>query len=76
MGWIGMARELSFYLATVGADKDPDGKYLIAGAPVVFGLGGDEVVVPDETCYLVDGQRKALAAGLNTTSYGVNVKVF
>lgn len=75
MGWIGLVDQLMFYLSTVGADKDEDGKYLITGRPVTFGLDGKEIVVPDETCYLVDGKPKALAAGLACTSYGLKVKV-
>lgn len=76
MGWIGMAKQLEFYLHMVGADKDEDGRYLIAGAAVIFGIGGDECVVSDEVQYFTDGHPKNLASGLNTTSYGVNVKVF
>jgi hypothetical protein len=75
MGWIGESHHLLYYLSTVGADKGEDGRYILVGAPVLSGLGGCEVVVPDETSYLVDGKRKALAAGLGSTSYGISVKV-
>lgn len=75
MGWIGMIDQVMFYLSTVGADKDIDGKFLITGTPITFGLDGAEVVIPDETNYLVDGKPKALAAGLCSTSYGLKVKV-
>lgn len=76
MGWFGPTRQMLFYLSTVNADRDPEGNYLVGGAPPTVGLGGDEVAIPDETYYLVNGQRKALAAGLCSTSYGTKVKVF
>jgi hypothetical protein len=75
MGWIGTAKELLFYLDTVGADKDEHGKPLVAG-DIIAGLGGDEVVVSDDAKYFVDGKPKQLAAGMATTSYGLAVKVF
>lgn len=75
MGWIGMADQLLFYLSTVNADKDSQGRYIIVGAPVICGLDETEVVVPDQASYLVDGHRKALAAGLGSTSYGLKVNV-
>lgn len=76
MGWCGLKRELLFYLDTVGADRDFEGNFLIDTKPIVAGMDTSEVVVPDETRYFVKGEPKALAAGLNTTSYGINVKVF
>lgn len=76
MGWFGYAREVKFYLSTVNADKDAEGRFIISGAPVISGLDDAEVVVPDETCYFVDGKKKSLAAGLGSTSYGMKVKVF
>lgn len=76
MGWMGMKSELLFYLGVVNADKDAEGSFIITGRPIVVGLGEQEVVVPDETCYLVDGKPKALAAGLCGTSYGIKAKVF
>lgn len=75
MGWFGPTKQVLFYLDTVGADKDADGSFLITGAPITIGLDPEEAVIPDETCYLVGGQRKALAAGLCSTSYGTKVKV-
>jgi hypothetical protein len=75
MGWIGLLDQLNFYLSMVHADKNEKGEYLVAGEPVVVGLGGLEVVVREETVYFVDGKPKALAAGLRSTSYGMGVKV-
>lgn len=76
MGWIGMKRDMLHYLDMVSADKNAEGAYLIDGRGVISGLDGQEVVVPDETRYFVDGKPKMLAAGLRTTSAGVGVKVF
>ena len=75
-GWIGPADQLLYYLSVVGADKDADGKFLIAGEPLVSFLGmNEEYVVPAGTVYYVDGHPCNLAAGLASTSYGVKVKV-
>jgi hypothetical protein len=78
-GWIGLRREVLYYLSTVNADKDPDGNYLLTGpehAAPFTGLNGDEVVIAAECSYLVNGERKNLAAGLRSTSMGVKVAVF
>ena len=64
------------YLSTVGADRTAEGEFKIGEEPPVYGIGGDEIVIPDDTVYYVDGKPKNLAAGLGTTSYGVQVKVF
>lgn len=74
-GWIGEVEQLEHYLATVGADQDEDGRFKVYGR-VVFGLGGQEIVVDGDAEYSVDGYRSNLAAGLRSTSYGVGVKVF
>jgi len=76
MGWIGSRSELFSYLSVVGADRDSDGNFLIFGADVSTYLGlGEEFVIPAETEYSVGGERKRLAAGLATTSYGMCVSV-
>ena len=76
-GWFGLRRHVEHALATVGADRDSDGAFLITGAPVAVGLDGEELVVPTETNYLVAGQPRSLAGLLNGTSYGCrNIKVF
>jgi len=79
MGWIGTVREVTHYLATVGADKNEQDEYALAGpesrAPATFmGLRGPdaEIVIPDEVCYYVDGEKRALAGGLATTSMGLS----
>jgi len=77
MGWIGPTKAVHHYLAVVHADTSEDGQYIISGAQVAVGLGGDELVVPDETVYFVHGVPKNLAAGLGATSQGVGgIKVF
>lgn len=75
-GWIGDTRAVQHYLSVVGADKDADGRYLIGGDPPIYGLGGDEMVIPDATVYYADGRPVPLAAGLSQTSQGLAVKVF
>jgi len=74
-GWFGPMRQLLYVLATVGADKDEEGHFLIANHPVVVGLGGDEAVVHADCSYLVDGQPRSLAGMLRSTSYGTGVVV-
>lgn len=76
MAWFGPTRQVLFYLSTVGADRDSNGSFIITGAPIATGMGGDEAVVPDATSYLVNGERKALAAGLCSTSFGTKVVAF
>lgn len=75
MGWFGMRQQLMHALRTVGADQDGDGRFLITGAPITAGLDQEEVVVPDETNYLVDGDPRSLAGLLGGTSYGINITV-
>lgn len=79
MGWIGIRRELDYYLSVVGADRDEEGKFLIRGSIVSFmGIEGEnaEIVVSDETEYFVGGRGCNLSSGLGSTSYGMRVKVF
>jgi hypothetical protein len=79
MGWIGTKGQLLHYLAVVGADRDEKGDFKVDGAISTFmGLQGDDadVVVAADAVYLVGGERKALAAGLSSTSYGLAIKVF
>lgn len=74
-GWFGLTDHLMHFLRTVGADRGPDGLFLIGGAPITTGLGGQEVVVPAETVYFLDGHAAGLAAGLRGTSYGMAITV-
>lgn len=76
MGWIGSNSELLNALRVVNADRDEDGKFKVYGAPPVSFMGADEeYVVPDECEYSVGGQRRPLAALLNSTSAGMGVTV-
>jgi hypothetical protein len=82
MGWMGTMREVRHYLATVGADCNEKGEFLLVGPagsePVTF-MGDTspdaETVIPDEVCYLVGGKKAGLANGLGGTSYGLRVHV-
>ena len=75
-GWIGMTSQVLHYLGTVGADRDAEGKFMVAGEEpsTLMGLG-EEMVVPGGCCYLKDGHPVNLAAGLRSTSYGTGVVV-
>ena len=75
MGWFGDSAEIMGYLSVIGADKNDEGQFIIAGAPVTVGLDPREVVVPDETVYFVDGKPIPLAANM-PESRGIKVKVF
>lgn len=74
-GWIGDRSAVLHALAVVGADKDAQGNYLIAGEPVISGLDPEEVVVPAGAQYAVAGKWHNLAALLRSTSYGSSVTV-
>ncbi len=77
-GWIGIMRQLLYYLSVVGCDRDPDGKYHVAGNITTFmGASGDdaEVCVGEDAVYFCGGKPKNLAAGLAGTSYGMKVTV-
>jgi hypothetical protein len=83
MGWIGIMRQLLYYLSVVGADRDADGKYVVGGSitsiTTFMGMGGEdaEVVVGEDAFYTVGGgaRKVNLAAGLRSTSMGLGVKV-
>ena len=74
-GWCGVQRQVLYYLRLVGADRDEEGRFLIGGEGICsfMGMTGEhaEVVIPHSTVYFVNGQPSGLAAGLNSTSYGV-----
>ena len=76
MGWIGNARQLTYTLDCMGADRDEEGKFKIYNsAPVSFMGCGEEMVVDDDCCYSVNGKKASLAGALNSTSYGLQVTV-
>lgn len=74
-GWFGLRCHLLFALSTVNADRDEDSKYLIFAEPIVVGLDPDEVLVPSQAMYSVDGRAHSVANLLNSTSYGMAVTV-
>lgn len=73
-GWIGDPTRVLSALASVRADRDADGNYLIYGEPVISGIDGD-MVVPAGTEYSVAGERANLAALLADTGGGLSVTV-
>lgn len=79
-GWFGNMSQVKHYLRTVNADRDKEGNFLITGMEVLSFMGIDEgdrteVIVPSTCSYLSGGRECNLAAGLATTSYGMNVWV-
>jgi hypothetical protein len=79
-GWFGTMSQVKHYLRTVGADRDPEGNFYVTGIGVQSFMGIDEgdrteVVIPSDCSYLSAGRECSLAAGLATTSYGMNVYV-
>jgi hypothetical protein len=77
-GWIGVMRQLTYYLSVVNCDRDEHGKFCVDGSITTFmGMDGEnaEVVVGGDAVYYVDRKPKNLAAGLKGTSYGMGVKV-
>jgi hypothetical protein len=77
-GWTGRMGQVTYYLSIVGADRDPDGKFLIEGGIYSFlGLVGNnvDVVVEANTRYFVNSHPASLVLGLRGTSYGMGVYV-
>ena len=78
LGWAGIMSNVLHYLRVVGADRDPDGKFLVSDDIVTFlGMPGEnaETLVSAEAKYFIDGQGCPLAVGLRSTSAGVAVHV-
>ena len=75
--WFGATDVVREFLADVGADKDEKGEFiLLTDNGLVYGLGGDEVIVKEDATYYVDGEPYPLADGLHETQAGVKVQVF
>lgn len=76
-GWIGIMRQVLYYLSVVGCDRDEKGYHVDGSISTFMGEQGEnaEVVVGANAVYYVDGKAKGLAAGLAGTSYGVKVTV-
>lgn len=75
MGWIGPTKRVEEWLIAHGAERAPTGEYLVEGSRPVFGLGGDEIVIPDDTYVIVAGAKVNLADALNASGGGVGVRV-
>lgn len=75
-GWVGRVCAVENYLGVAGADKDPDGRFLIGGEPPVYGYGGDEIVLSDAVVYYLEGRPVPLAAAMADTSSGTGIRVF
>ncbi len=78
-GWLGVKRQLLYYLRVIGARQDEQGNFLIGGAPIVSFLGLDDedsdVLVPPDTYCLIGEHEVPIAPGLNSTSYRLPVMV-
>ena len=75
-GWFGAASDVLEFLNEQKADQDDEGAFKIAGKPVCVGIGGDEIVIPNETVYFIDGKAIPLAENMPKESSGLMVKVF
>ena len=74
-GWFGDVGVVLNYLRTVGADRTAEGDFVIVGEDVAVGMDRSEVVVSAGVVYLINGERRNLAAGLRGGSQGVPVVV-
>ena len=79
--WFGPLNVVTSFLEEQGADMDAaSGSFLIAGKPVVSGIGGGEVIIPPETVYFVNGKEAPLASALwrlaSGGRQGVPVRLF
>jgi hypothetical protein len=75
LGWIGTVREVHAYLATVRADREPDGAYILRGR-IAIGYDGAEAIVDASAEYRLGERWASLAEGLGSTSYGMRVRVY
>ena len=75
MGHMLNGEQLAYYLRTVHADRDADGRPILSGLTVSFLGAGQDYVIGDDARYYVDGQPRGLAIGLRGTSYGMKVTV-
>jgi len=74
-GWFGLRTAVMEALEEIGADKNDEGHFMIFEKPVIAGLDPEEVVVPAESEYSVDGNRRNLAATLNNRGAGLSIAV-
>jgi hypothetical protein len=74
MSWIGETATVRNLLMQVGADKNEEG-YKLSGF-IVFGMGDDEVVIPDDVEYYIHGVGHCLAEDLLRLGAGVAVRMF
>lgn len=78
-GWIGTNGQVLHFLRSVNADRDEDGRFIIAGGGVntFLGMQGPDVdvVISGETVFFLQGKPVGLAGELRKTSYGVGVVV-
>jgi hypothetical protein len=78
-GWIGTQRQLRYYLQTMNADRDAEGRFILTdgGAFAFLGIEAEDndVVIDGKTCFLIGGHKCNLAIGLGQTSYGHRVNV-
>lgn len=73
-GWFGSPEQVEHVLATLGADRDEDGRFLLYGEAPFVGLDGD-LIVSSRVEYSVSGKKQNLVAALRQTSYGLSVTV-
>ena len=70
-GWIGPASDVEEYLERVGADRDyQTGAWSTSGGKIVFGLGGDEVVIPEDMLVYVAGRPMNLSDAMQKLGKG------
>lgn len=63
--WFGSLSAVLDFLRSQNADKAPgQDSFAIGGKAVVTGIGGQEVIVPPETVYYIDGKEAPLAENL------------
>lgn len=67
--------QLLHFLRVVGADREADGSFRVAGTLVSFMGAGHEWLVGPDAVYFRDGHPCSLAVGLRGTSYGTAVTV-
>lgn len=77
MPWMGPQDAVLKHLESLGADRGDDGRFIISGADVTVGLGGDELVISDDTVFFIHRQPQSLAMAMNKSGEGFGgFKVF
>jgi len=76
VSWIGKKEDVTSFLLSVGADRSVEHGFKLTKGSIVFGIGGDEAVIPGHIEYFIDGNNHPLAVGLIAWGRGVSITTY